>query len=79
MVYMTYYIHFEITWDPCHLIGSHSQIAPFYALNGIFLPANETALLKNNNQSNFKAFLKKSIKLQENERQLCNFLQTTSV
>ena len=78
MVYMAYYIHFEITWDPCHLIGSHScvfnsQIAPFYALNGIFLPVNETALLKNNNQSSFKAFLKKSIKLQENER------QTTSV
>ena len=56
-----------------------SQIAPFYTLNGIFLPANETALLKNSNQSNFKAFWKKSIKLQENERQLCNFLQTSSV
>ena len=26
MVYMTYYIHFEITWDPCHLIGSHSCV-----------------------------------------------------
>ena len=46
-----------------------SQIAPYYVLNHIFFSANETALLKHSNQTNFKAYLKKSIKLQENERQ----------
>ena len=48
----------------------YSQIELFYALNCIFFSANETALLKHNNESNFKACLKKSIKLQEDERQL---------
>ena len=32
-----------------------SRIAPFFALNCIFFPANEKALLKHNNQSDFKA------------------------
>ena len=32
------------------LIGAiYSQIAPFFALNGIFFPANEEATLKKNN------------------------------
>ena len=48
----------------------YSQIAPFHVLNCIFFSANETALLKHNNESNFKACLKKSIKLWEDERQL---------
>ena len=39
-----------------------------YFLNHIFIPTNETALLKYNNQSNFKTCLKKSIKLLEHER-----------
>lgn len=54
------YIHFGITCDICILIAAisgviYSQIAPFYALNRIFFPVNETALLKHNNQLNFKA------------------------
>ena len=36
--------------------------------NRIFIPGNETALLKHNNQSDFRTCLKKSSKLQENER-----------
>ena len=48
----------------------YSRIAPFYAQNGIFHLTNETALLSHNNQSDFNACFKKSIKLQENERQL---------
>ena len=43
-----------LTW------GFYSQIAAFYALNGIFFPANDTALLKKNNWSNFKAFFKRN-------------------
>ena len=39
------------------------QIASFYALNDIFSPA----LLKHDDQSNFKVCSKKSIKLQEND------------
>ena len=53
------------------LIGaSYSRIAPFYALNSTFFPANETVRLKYNNQSDFKACLKEPITLQENERLL---------
>ena len=60
------------------LIGAiKSQIAPFYTLNRIFFSANETALLKHSNQTNFKACLKKSIKLQEMRDKFCNFLQTS--
>ena len=74
--YSLYFIRFQITYDPCNLIGSHrsiySQIAPFYALKRIFFQANETALLKHNNQPNFKASLYKSIKLKEMRD---NFLQ----
>ena len=63
-----------LTW------GFYSQIAAFYALNGIFFPANDTALLKKKTTDQIlRLFLKKSIKLQENERQLCNFLQTSLV
>ena len=51
------------------LIGaSYSRIAPFYALKSTFFPANETVLLKHNNQSDFKACLKEPITLQENGR-----------
>ena len=56
-----------------------SQIAPYYVLNHIFFSANETALLKHSNQTNFKACLKKSIKLQEMRDKFCNFLQTSSL
>ena len=55
------YTHFEILCEPCNLIGSQRwnffTIAPFYVLNHIFSPANETALPQHNNQSNFKACL----------------------
>ena len=78
--YSLYFIRFQITYDPCNLIGSHrsifSQIAPFYALKRIFFQANETALLKHNNQPNFKASLYKSIKLKEMRD---NFYKTSSV
>ena len=63
-------MHFEITGDVCNLIGSHwynlSRIASFFALNRIFFPANEEALLIQQPI----ASLKKPIKLQENEKQL---------
>ena len=36
----------------------YSPVAQFYALNCIFFPGNETALLKHHNQSDFKAYLK---------------------
>ena len=47
----------------------NSQITLFYALNHTFLPANEKRTLKPNNQSGFKACLKKQMKLKENERE----------
>ena len=49
------------------------------ALNRIFFPANERASLKHDNQSYFKACLKKSINLQEKERKFYNFLWTSSI
>ena len=54
-----YYIHLEITGDPCNLIGSkqsaiYSQIALFFALNRTISPANEKETQKLNNQSDFK-------------------------
>ena len=71
-IYVIFYfncIRFQITRDPCNSIGListiYSLIAPFYALNRIlFSSVNETALQKHNNQSDFKARLKKPIKLQ---------------
>ena len=52
------------------LVGAiYSRITPFCALNRIFSPASETALLNHNDQSYFKACFKKQIKLQENGRQ----------
>jgi len=47
----------------------YSQIAAFFALNRIFFSANDNGTVKQNNQSDFKVRLKKSIKFQENERQ----------
>jgi len=47
----------------------YSRIAPFFALNRIFFSANENGTVKQNNQSDSKVRLKKSIKFQENERQ----------
>ena len=35
----------------------YSRIAPSFALNRIFIPANENGTVKQNNQSDFKAFL----------------------
>ena len=52
------------------LSGSiYSQIALSFALNHIFFSANENGTVKQNNQSDFKAFLNKPVTLQENERQ----------
>ena len=42
----------------------------FFPLSYVFFSANDTALLKDNNQSDFKALLKLQIKLEENEGQL---------
>ena len=36
----------------------YSRIVPLFALNRIFLLANEKGILKQNNQSDFKALLK---------------------
>ena len=47
------YIHFEISGDPWLSL----RIAPLFALNCIFFPANEEAPLKYNKQSDFKACL----------------------
>jgi len=46
-----------------------SRIALFFALNRIFFSASENGTVKQNNQSDFKVSLNKSIKFQENERQ----------
>ena len=54
-------------------------ITPFHALNFIFFPANETVLLKYDNPSDLKACLEKPIKLQKNDDNFCNFLQTSSI
>ena len=59
---MFYYTHFEITGCPliwlALIAAIYSQIAPFFALNHIFFPANEEATLKTNNQLDFKACFK---------------------
>ena len=41
----------------------YSRITPFFALSQTFFFPNEKALLKHNNQSDFKVSLKKPIKL----------------
>ena len=57
-----YYIHFEITGDPCSLIGSRQcdllMNRTIFSLNRIFLPAHEKGTLKQNNQKGLKACLK---------------------
>ena len=61
-IYNFYYIHFKINCDPCNLIGLHQCVLftnrTIFSLSRIFFPANEKALLKQNNQSDFKACLK---------------------
>ena len=47
----------------------YSQIALSFALNCIFFSANENETVKQNNQSDFKAYWNSPITLQENERQ----------
>ena len=49
--------------------ASYSQITLSFALNRIFFSANENATVKQNTQSDFKAFLNWPTTLQENERQ----------
>ena len=68
-----YYTHLEITGGPCNLIGSnwcdlftnrtisiaiYSQIAPFFALNWIFFPANEEATLNTKQPIRFQGLFK---------------------
>ena len=84
MVYMTYYIHFEITCDPCHLIGSHPRVlftnCSILCSKWHLFPSQWDSFSKKKTTDQIlRPFLKKSIKLQENERQLCNFLQTSLV
>ena len=85
--------HFEITCDPCNLIGSLEKYSRrdhwcdfFYKslLNQIFFPASKTALLKHNNQSDFKGFFFEesneiAVKLYIYKDKLCNFLQISSI
>ena len=65
VVMQLYYIHFEITGDPCNLIGSQQCNIFFlnhtiFSLNWIFFfQANEKAMLKQNNQYNFQDLLTK--------------------
>ena len=44
-----YYVHFEMTGDLALISTTDSEIAPFFALNHIFLPAKGKALLKHRN------------------------------
>ena len=52
IIFAPIYIHFEITDDPCNLIGSHLcdlfTNRTIFALNRIFLSDNKEALLKYN-------------------------------
>ena len=65
--YKLYYIHVEITGDPlirlAHTGTIYTQTAPLFSLNCIFSPANEEAVLKYNNQSDFKAFFEETNKI----------------
>ena len=45
----------------------YSRIALSFAINHIFFSANENGTVKQNNQSDFKAFLNSPITLQENK------------
>ena len=55
-------IHFEITGYPSNVIGSqqcdYSRIALSFDPNRIMFSANENGAVKQNSQSDFKAFLK---------------------
>ena len=65
----------------CHWLSSMWLIKKshhFFPLSHVFFSANDTALLKDNNQSDFKALLKLQTKLEENEGQLFNFVETSS-
>ena len=56
-----YYTHFEIIYGPCRLAlidAIYSRIAPFFALNRIFFPANEEATLKTKQPIRYQDFLK---------------------
>ena len=57
-----YYIHFEINSDPYNLIGPYwFDLLTNHTIIGFklhFSQANRKALLKHNNQSDFKACLK---------------------
>ena len=53
-----------------HIGTIYTQTAPLFSLNCIFSPANEEAVLKYNNQSDFKAFFEETNKIAGNERQL---------
>ena len=57
--------------------GVFSQIAPFYSLKPILFPVCETALLKHNDQSNFKASFRK--KKSEIAEMRDDFLLTSSL
>ena len=59
MAYVTCFITPILKSLVVPLIASiYSRIAPFFALNHIFFPANEEATLKTNNQLDFKACFK---------------------
>ena len=57
----------------------YSRNALSFALNHIFFSANENGAVKQNNQSDFKAFSKKPITLQENERQKSHCLVNLTI
>ena len=55
----------------------YTQTAPLFSLNCIFSPANEEAVLKYNNQSDFKAFFEETNKIAgKMNNNFGNFLQT---
>ena len=72
MLLKIYYIHAQITGDPCNLIGSHWHDllinAPFFALKCIDFPANEKAPRKYSNKSDLTNCFRKSIKLQKKRK-----------
>ena len=71
----SYYIHFEITGDPCDLNGCHwcnlFKNGTFFVLSRIFIPSQKGRQPI--------VSLKKPINLPENENNFCNFLQTSSL
>ena len=78
-----YYIHFEITGGPCHLIGSRwcnlFMNCTIFALNRIFFQANEQATLKTKQPIRFRGLFRVTNQIAGNERQrvscgkFCNF------